>query len=287
MNVFSAFDGISIGQLALLRAGIPVDKYFAAEIKSHAIKVTQNNFPNTIQVGDVTEVKAKDYPKIDLYIGGSPCQDLSPGMKDRDGLKGEKSKLFWEYIRLLNEFNPRYFFLENVAGMTDKDKEIISGTLNVEPIRINSCRVSAQMRDRYYWTNIPNIKKPTDRRIMLKDVIESGYVDRDKSRALLVSDSRPLRSKDKMWFRYKNTGFTTIVFETEDLNKEKIRYFTQTELERLQTVPDGYTKVLTRNQAADVLGDCWTTDVISHMFKNLKGNPEPANNTHNKQASFL
>jgi len=287
MNVFSAFDGISIGQLALKRAGIPVDKYFASEIKPYAMEVTKDNFPNTVFVGDVTKVKVEDYPKIDLFMGGSPCQDLSAAMRDRDGLEGEKSKLFWEFIRLLKEFKPRYFFLENVAGMTNNDKEIISEATGVEPIRINSSRVSAQLRDRYYWTNIPNVDKPDNKRIMLKDILTSGYTDRRKSRALLVSDSRPLTDKKRMYFRYTSTGFTTIVFESEDMNPDKIRYFNQTELERLQTVPEGYTRVLNRNQAADVLGDCWTTDVIAHVFGYMKGNPEPVNNTYCKQQSFI
>jgi site-specific DNA-cytosine methylase len=197
LNVLSLFDGISIGQLALKKAGIQVDNYYASEIKPIAIQVTQFNFPNTVQLGDVTKLDTDKLHNIDMLIGGSPCQDLSIAMKDRKGLKGEKSKLFWEYVKILKKVKPRYFFLENVARMSQEDKEIINNVLGVEPIRINSSLVSAQLRDRYYWTNIPNVTQPEDRGILLKDILESGYTDRDKARALLVSDSRPLRDKKK------------------------------------------------------------------------------------------
>ena len=109
MNVLSLFDGMSCGQIALNRCGIKYDNYFASEIKPHAIKVTQHNYPKTIQLGDVTKVFAKDLPKIDLLIGGSPCQDFSACNKERKGLKGSKSSLFFEYLRLKNELNPKYF----------------------------------------------------------------------------------------------------------------------------------------------------------------------------------
>lgn len=273
INVLSLFDGMSCGQIAFERAGIKVDKYFASEIKENAIKVTQHNYPNTIQLGnvlDLTDEKLEKLPQIDILIGGSPCQDLSIAMKDREGLKGQKSRLFWEYVRVLKTVKPKYFLLENVARMSKEDKQIINDTLGVEPIRINSKLVSAQLRDRYYWTNIPGVQQPEDKGIKLQDVLESGYTDREKARAMLASDSRPLKDKKKMWHRYKNTGFTTIVFEDEDLNPENIRYLTQTELERLQTVPEGYTSILTRNQAADLLGDGWTVDVIGHIFSYLK-----------------
>ena len=186
----------------------------------------------------------------------------------RKGLKGDKSILFWEFVRVLEEVKPKYFLLENVARMNIKDKEIITNTLGVEPIRINSRLVSAQLRDRLYWTNIPNVTLPEDKGIKLQDILTSGYTDREKSRALLVSDSRPLTTKSRMLHRYRTTGFTTLVFE-EKGNDESCRYFNQAELERLQTVPEGYTKSLTRNQAANVLGDGWTVDVIAHIFKNL------------------
>ena len=283
MNVLSLCDGMSCGQIALERAGIKVDKYFASEIKNIAIKVTQYNYPNTIQIGDVNKIFYKngvlhtekgDFKvKIDMVIFGSPCQSLSSAMKKdlRVGFSNmEKSGLFFSCYRVLKEVNPKYFLVENVASMKNENRDIISSLLGVEPIKINSSLVSAQLRNRYYWTNVPNVTLPDDKNILLQDILTSGYTDRKKARALLVSDSRPLIDKEKMMHRYRKTGFTTIVYDIKN-DDNSIRYFNQTELERLQTVPEGYTKCLTRNQAANVLGDGWTIDVIAHIFKQLKG----------------
>ena len=266
VKVLSLFDGISCGRVALERAGIKVDKYYASEIKEDAIKVSKDNYPDIIQLGDTTKIKGSYLPKIDLLIGGPPCQSFSNAGK-REGFDG-KSGLFYEYVRLLKEVKPKYFLLENVK-MKKEWQDIISKELGVEPININSKLVSAQLRNRFYWTNIPNISQPEDKGIMLKDILESGYTDREKARAILESESRPLVSKDKMYRRYKKTGFTTIVYEKSIDDKENIRYFTQIELERLQTLPDGYTKCLTRNKAAGCIGDGWTVDVIAHIFNNL------------------
>ena len=148
MNVLSLFDGMSCGQIALNRAGIKYDKYYASEIKPHAIKVTQHNYPDTIQLGDVRNIKGSDLPKIDLLIGGSPCQDLSIANKNQTGLKGNKSSLFYEYVRLLKECKPKWFLLENVASMCDFDRDIISKELAVYPVLICSSLVSAQERKR-------------------------------------------------------------------------------------------------------------------------------------------
>ena len=276
--VLSLFDGMSCGQIALNKAGITYEKYYASEIKPHAIKVTQHNYPNTIQLGDVREIKAENLPKIDLLMGGSPCQDFSRANATRDGLKGLKSGLFFEYLRLLKELKPRYWLLENVI-MSGADYMIISDYVGTEPVRINSSLVSAQLRDRLYWTNIgPEyrdlfdnrkcaIPQPEDKKIKLQDILTDGYTDREKSRALLKSDSQQLRTLEKMWHRYNNTGFTTVVFENHDLDWRKgLRYFNQTELERLQTVPEGYTSMLTRNNAACLLGDGWTCDTIAHIL---------------------
>ena len=275
--VLSLFDGMSCGQIALNKAGITYGQYYASEIKPHAIKVTQHNYPKTIQLGDVREIKAENLPKIDLLIGGSPCQDFSRGNATRDGLQGLKSGLFFEYLRLLKELKPKYWLLENVI-MSDADYMIISDYVGTEPVRINSALVSAQLRDRLYWTNIGQeyrdlfgnrksaIPQPKDKKIKLKDILTDGYTDREKSRALLESDSRPLRTLEKMWHRYDSTGFTTLVFESSDLDwKKGLRYLNQTELERLQTIPEGYTSLLKRNDAACLLGDGWTVDVIAHI----------------------
>lgn len=277
MKVLSLCDGMSIAHIALDRIGMHVDKYYAAEIKDVAIKVTKENYPDTIHIGDVNKVRYKggilytengnyNVGKIDLMVFGSPCQSFSIAMKTdmRVGLKDKtRSGLFLECYRILQEVNPTWFLLENVASMKDDDRDFLSKCMGVEPIRINSKLVSAALRDRYYWTNIEGITQPEDKGITLQSILTSGYTDREKARALLVSDSRPLVDKQKMLHRYKK--FTTIVWE-EKGNDDSIRYLNQTELERCQTVPEGYTKCLTRNEAADVLGDAFTVDVIAHIF---------------------
>lgn len=309
MNVLSLFDGMSCGQIALNKAGIKYDNYFACEIKPHAIETTQRNYPDTIQLGDVTKVKAEDLPPIDLLIGGSPCQDFSRGNKTRDGLEGVKSGLFFEYLRLLQDLKPKNFLLENVI-MSDADYATISEYVGTEPVRINSQRLSGQLRDRLYWTNIGPayidlfggrkcvIPQPPKLDVNLQDVLTSGYTDRFKSRALLESDSRLVKNPVKMFHRYFAKGFMTMVFKNEDhylacrdhYNKnfkgkkaeeihysgdpyEGTRWLNQIELERLQTVPEGYTRNLGRDDAACLLGDGWTVDVIAYIFSFLNKNP--------------
>lgn len=239
------------------------------------------------------------FPKIDLILSGTPCQNLSGAMisKHRNGLQGEKSSLFYEFIRVLGDVKPKYFLFENVGSMKKEDRDIISESLGVEPIKINSKLVSGQLRNRLYWTNIPNIEQPTEFNVSLSDVIEDGWTDRDKARCLLESDSRPLTTPVKMFHRYYSTGFTTLIFKSKE-HYEKcvehyeynfkgmsakeidqsgiitdvydgLRYLNQTELERLQTVPRGYTSTLTRNEAASVLGNGWTIDVIAHILKGI------------------
>lgn len=333
MNVLSLFDGMSCGQQALERAGIKIDNYFASEIKPHAIKVTQHNYPNTIQLGDIRNIKASDLPQIDLLIGGSPCQDFSQANKERKGLEGQKSSLFYEYLRLLDECKPKYFLLENVK-MDDFSYNTISHLLGTFPVDINSSLLSAQMRQRSYWTNIGpaeydlfgmrycSIPQPLDKKILLKDILEKGFSDRRKAMCLLESNSRPLVTPSKMAKRYFEIGMANIIFkdienylrvkeatkigfvdiaenEGVDLSyptsktrrgramRDKsncllrnneyfvfqdgdIRYFTQLELERLQTVKEGYTSLLSRNQAACLLGDGWTVDVIAHILNYIK-----------------
>ena len=278
INVLSLFDGMSCGQIALERAGIKVNKYFASEIKPHAIKVTQHNYPNTIQLGSVLDVKATDLPKIDLLIGGSPCQDFSSANKEKLGLQGEKSGLFYEYLRLLKECSPKYFLLENVA-MDDYSYQAISDMVGTYPTNINSKLVSGQLRQRSYWTNIGQeyldlfgnrysmIPQPKNKGITFQSILESGYTDRIKARCILESESRPLVSKDKLYRRYNELGFINIVFDNQKCEyNENIRILTQNELEKLQTVPKGYTSILKRNDAACLLGDGWTVDVIAHIL---------------------
>ena len=172
MNILSLFDGMSCGQIALERANIKVNKYYASEIDKYAIKVTQHNYPKTIQLGDVTQVNGCDLDNIDLLIGGSPCQGFSFAGKQLN-FEDTRSKLFFEYARLLKECKPKYFLLENVR-MKQEYQDVISEYLGVKPIMINSALVSAQNRVRLYWTNIPNIEQPEDKGIVLKDVLERG-----------------------------------------------------------------------------------------------------------------
>ena len=178
MKILSLFDGISCARVALERAGIPVEVYYASEIDKYAIQVSHKNYPDIVNVGSVVglnpyQIFTKE-DTIDLLIGGSPCQDLSIAKRDRKGLDGERSGLFWEYVRILKEVKPKYFILENVASMPKEAKDLISETLGVQPIVINAALVSAQNRKRYFWTNIPNVTLPEDRGILLKDLLESG-----------------------------------------------------------------------------------------------------------------
>jgi|TARA_R110000737_G_scaffold236261_1_gene248721 DNA-cytosine methyltransferase len=300
MNVLSLFDGMSCGRIALERAGIKVDKYYSSEIKEYAIKVANENYPQDkdYRLGDVTKIKANELSQIDLLIGGSPCQDFSGANKERLGIKGTKSGLFYEYVRLLNECKPKYFLLENVR-MKKEHQDLISKEIGYEPIVINSELVSPHLRHRLYWTNIPNVKKIKNTELQLNNFLEKGYSDRKKARTLLESDSRPLSTPIKMAHRYFNTGFTTLIFkDKEHFNNIKIhfdlnfkgksakeidvliksidlslynglRYMNNREREYCQTIPKGYTDSLTQNEAACLLGDGWTVEVIKYILKEM------------------
>ena len=200
MNILSLFDGISCGRLALERAGIKVDSYFASEIDKYAIQIAKKNYPDTIHIGSVTWVQYKfwrlfynqesakenwwSYPvDIHMIIWGSPCQDLSIAKKWGQWLQGEKSSLFFEYVRLLKEVKPKYFLLENVASMKKADKEEITRILteiypDTQCYLINSALVSAQQRRRYYWSNIQWVEQPEDKGILLKDILEENVDDK-------------------------------------------------------------------------------------------------------------
>ena len=171
MKVLSLFDGISCGRLALERAGIPVEKYYASEIDKYAIQVAQKNYPDTIQVGDVTKLNYLELLDVDMVIGGSPCQDLSIAKQNREGLRGARSGLFWKYVEALEVIKPKWFLLENVASMRNEDRDAITETLRkiypeTECVMINSALVSAQQRKRYYWTNW-HVEQPQDKGVLL------------------------------------------------------------------------------------------------------------------------
>ena len=171
MNVLSLFDGMSCGRIALDRLGIKVDNYYASEIDKYAIQVSQANYPDIIQVGDVTQLDTSSLPQIDLIMGGSPCQGFSVAGKGL-AFDDPRSALFFEFIRCVTELKPKYFLLENV-NMKKEWLAVITEYMGVEGIKINSALVSAQNRNRWYWTNIPGIEQPEDRGIVLRDILES------------------------------------------------------------------------------------------------------------------
>ena len=284
MKVLSLFDGISCGQVALERAGIKVDTYYASEIDKYAIQVTQKNYPNTIQLGDVTKIDGKKFRGIDLLIGGSPCQGFSFAGKQLNFVD-PRSRLFFEFVRILEEAKPKYFLLENVK-MKKEHQDVISRYLGVEPIEINSALVSAQNRKRLYWTNMPGIGIPEDKGVLLRDVIESGTVDRDKSLCITHRYAGYAGSQSYLRRRYFGKSMGQAVFEncTPELQREhwqkdnrkewenigKIRSLTVKECELLQTLPVGYVgDTLTEANAKSAIGNGWTVDVIAHIFKNI------------------
>ena len=188
MKVLSLFDGMSCGQIALDQLGIKVDKYYASEIDKYAIQVTQKNYPNTIQVGDICELDPQDFQDVDLIMGGSPCQGFSFAGKQL-AFDDPRSKLFFEFVRMVEGIKPKYFLLENVR-MKKEYLQIITDMLGVEPIFINSALVSAQSRQRYYWTNIPGIQQPEDRGIVLKDILENEVDDKYSAGKHLITNYR-------------------------------------------------------------------------------------------------
>ena len=198
MNILSLFDGISCARVACDRAGIKVKHYFASEVDKYAIQVSDKNYPDIHRLGDVRNVSSNYIKGFHLVIGGSPCQDLSIAKKERKGLQGERSSLFYEFVRVVKEQLPKYFILENVNSMSKEAKEIISHELfDIEPVMINASLVSAQNRKRLFWVGVRDtsllsgvtyrrveISQPEDRGILLRDILESGEVDRVKSYAI-------------------------------------------------------------------------------------------------------
>lgn len=284
MNVLSLFDGISCGQVALQRAGIPVTRYLASEIEKHAISVTQHNWPNTVQLGDVVKVREMAQvgllPQIDLLMGGSPCQGFSNAGKGK-GFADPRSRLFFEYVRIKALVKPRWFLLENVK-MKKADMDMISWWLGVEPVFINSADFSAQNRQRYYWTNIP-VAPWQDKGILLRDVLQHLPTD------VAAYKVNRTPSREKMWSNGTGNGsqgtcknitnseksncLTTIndrwnnagLIQFEDF----CRYLTPVEYERLQTLNDNYTQIVPDSARYKALGNGWTVDVIAHILRGI------------------
>jgi site-specific DNA-cytosine methylase len=291
IRVLSLFDGLSGGQIALNKLGGLVDKYYASEINPYSIKITQKNYPNTIQLGDVTKITEEilaELGEIDLFIFGSPCEDLSiTKSKTRESLQGEKSKLFYEALRVKNIINPKWFMMENVASMNDESRDIITQHMQVEPILINSNILSAQDRERYYWTNIPVDPLPKDKGLVLKDIME-GNVDEkyyyNKPFEFHGLDKKVCATLDvnthEMLRRVYNPNMkcATLTAVQGGYQEKKVydnggcRKLTPLEYERLQNVPEGYTEGVCDSKRYSMLGDGWTIDVICHIFKNLFNN---------------
>ena len=313
LNVLSLFDGMSCGRIALDRIGIEVDKYYSSEIDEYALKVANKNYPQDIanRLGDIrfiTDEDLRSIGKIDLLIGGSPCQSFSFSGK-REGMvtfenveilsleqymklknnnfnfKGQ-SYLFWEYMRVLSiikKYNPNIIFLLENVKMSEKWKNVLSNAIGVEPIMIDSALVSAQTRKRLYWTNIANITQPEDKNIFIKDIIDSNFecrapVNNDTNRLYtknyLQCDPNKTNNRSQSGRAYYLSGKHGTL-DTFGLSKilgldNRVRMASVSEVERLQTVPVGYCKGVSDKEAKKMLGNGWTVDVIAHIFKNLK-----------------
>jgi DNA (cytosine-5)-methyltransferase 3A len=305
LNVLSLFDGMSCGRIALDELGIEVNSYFASEVNKYAIKIAKKNYPNTIQLGDINnldENTLKQLPKINLLIGGSPCQNLSISTVDRikhnQGLEGQKSKLFYEYVRVLEwvkqNNNPNVkFLLENVGSMRDEDKEIITKAMEVEPIHLDSANFSAQNRERYYWTNLEVSEDVPTNKDVLQDIIlspkeveqqETGrmkvwydedfeYIDSEGNVEALLDINghdilKRVYKKDHKCATLTTCGGGNT--QKKIIQEGRVRKLLPIEYERLQTVPDNYTKGVSNTRRYNMLGNGWTVEVIKFILKNLK-----------------
>jgi DNA-cytosine methyltransferase len=275
MKILSVFDGCSGAQQALKMNGLTDYTYESSEIDKYAIKITQKNFPNTIQLGKIEEIKSCDHKGIHLLVGGSPCQDLTLA-GNKKGLDGERSKLFFEFIRLKNEINPKYFLLENVASMTDENRDIMSKYMGVEPLLIDSALFTAQRRERYYWTNIPQNKILANCQDTLGSILEKDDVDYELSdthhKAFLKSYNwKPAdlnkKSKTLMATYYKQPPHQPYVPST--CSSSGYRRLTPLECERLQGMVDNYTEGVSDTQRYKMIGNGFTIPVIAHLLKNI------------------
>lgn len=271
--------------VALERAGIPVERYVAYEIDKYAIKVSQKNYPQIEQMGDVTIADFTQYKGFDLLIGGSPCQSLSiVQSKTRKHLDG-KSKLFFEFVRAKEEMKPTYFFFENVASMNDESRTVISELLGCEPILIDSADFSAQQRPRLYWTNIPVAIDYDKSNAVLFDVLESDvdekyfydYPLKNIDLSKQVCAIMEFKNHD-MHKRVFNPNFKCHTLTTcgggntqkKVYDNGRARKLTPIEYERLQTLPDNYTDCIADTHRYTTIGNGWTVDVIVNILKGLK-----------------
>lgn len=303
-NILSVFDGGSMAYPAVIQAGVPKTaiKYYAVELDPYARQVGDLRVPNIIRpVNDIQLLSGHSFPNVDLLIGGSPCTSLSIAKRQKEsGLDVGESTLFWEYVRIFRESNPKYFILENVASMKKTDRDRISAELGVDHIYINSSTVSGQSRKRYYWTNIPNVTVPEDRGIILSDIIEHGYTERLKSYCITATYNKAC-AQDYLYHSQRQMIATkpirigqigkggqgqrvySINGKSVTINANGggwgaktglyeiapyLRKLTPTECERLQTLPEGWTDGigLSDTQRYRILGNGFTVSVIEHIL---------------------
>lgn len=306
MNVLSLFDGMSCGQIALTNLGCFPDKYYASEVDKFAIQQTRHVFPDTIHIGDVTRVDVSKLDKIDLIIGGSPCQSFSfagkqAGMATTENVEVTdldqyldlkimgfeftgQSYLFWEYMRILTEirkYNPDVkFLLENVV-MSKKWEAVLTKAIGVEPVKINSNLVSAQNRKRLYWTNIEGVTVPEDKGVFLGDILEDNVPEKYYVSEILCGVKR-IQAKERgrgekakcltatVYKGPRNDGCTLVRdYKGQAVITDRLRRLTPDECARLQTVPDWYEWVVSDTQIYRMCGNGWTVSVIEHILKNL------------------
>ena len=309
MKILSLFDWMSCWYEALKRAWIPIDAYYASEIDKYAIQIATKSHPDIIEIWDVCKIKWEDYKGIDLLIWGSPCQWFSMAGKMLN-FEDPRSKLFFEYVRVLKEVKPKYFLLENVK-MKKEWQDIITRELWVEPIEINSSLVSAQNRKRLYRTNIPSVSQPKDKGIILKDILEQNvdekyYFSKDRwgriinwkydivkrtedvewkcatlttvgwwnhEKKIFMPCGTQYSSSDNFWNSFGSQKWYTLRASCPNWVIENIgvvRKLTPIECERLQTLPDNYTEWVSDSQRYKMLWNWWTVDVIAHIFRFIK-----------------
>lgn len=280
---------MSCGRIAAQRAGLKIDKYYASEIDQPAICVTMDNYPDTIQLGDVTTWRSWDidWSSIELLIGGSPCQGFSSAGRDRLAFEDPRSVLFFQYVDILNHIrkhNPKVkFLLENVK-MKQEWADKISQILGASPVFINSSLVSAQSRQRFYWASW-EFSPPQDQNIKMSDILEPGYYStRDKSYCLDANYGKGTNFR-RFFFKASRpivleNGYVPAITTEETANDvmhadgNRWRLLLPVECERLQTVPEGYTQAAKRFERYKMLGNGWTVDVVAHIFSHLSEGTE-------------
>jgi len=294
MNVLSLFDGISCSRIALENLGIKVDNYFCSEIEESCIDVSKKHYPDNIFLGDVTKINPKKLPKIDLLIGGSPCQDLSLAFKGK-GLEGSRSSLFFDYVRLRDKLKPTYFLLENVKN---KYRDLMDYEIGVNGIEINSMYFSAQSRPRCYWTNIDVSPVKQENKITIADVLEKTvdpyfYFDKKIYKSILKEIDQVdaanyffginrlaiisrdfIKDNERQRRVYSIMGKSPTLLARSDTPKvlvsDGLRKLTPLECERLQCIPDNFTAGHSNTSRYKMIGNGFTVSVIEYLLKNIK-----------------